>query len=432
MKKIAFILAVFISFLFLQKNIAIPPDAPIAPQDMQKMLGIGFNANWLAFPRQYNIYSAKILEDVAAKGFNNIRLRTDELANQELFTKCDRILNDIFANDLIPILAHSGTIAENMLNEGDEEGAKQRVMDFWISSTEYYKNTSHKLIFDLMVEIGGGVLSDSPELLNEWYKDIVDTIRAISPTRIICLSPVGTSYPDHLYKLVIPDVLDEYLMVQTHFYASGPKPDPNFTRKLWHLDIDGGPTAEDKKRITDLIDAAVSWQDSTGILAWIGEWMPGNYNRGNDYSVSEQVVFTQFVVTELEKAGIPWSLNTVHKFYDAETTSWSTYLEPVLQELISPSLSLNKQESSFVKINSYPNPFHSTTIIEFCVNTNEPVYLEIFNSSGQSISKLINGTVLEKGTHKIKLDGSNLIAGIYFCHLRVGNALYSKKISLIK
>ena len=420
------------AFLFIIVSIAAPPDKPITPQEMHDMLGIGMNGNWLAFDRRYNSYTNEVILNIAEKGFSNIRLRTDKLPTQDdLFTKCDRILADILKTDIIPVLAYSGSIAETMLEEGDEEGARQRVIEFWANAANYYKDTTHRLVFDLMVEVNGnGPLTDNPQLLNDWYEEIVDTIRKISPTRILFLSPVGTSYPDKLCELVIPDTSDKYIMVQTHFYASGPKPYQG--RKIWHLDVDGGPTLEDRKRITDLIDAALHWEDSTGILTWIGEWMPSNYNKGDDYSVSEQVVFANFVRTELAKADIPWSLNEIHKFYDAESNTWITNLYPVLQELISTDTTClvcskddnstsHSDENCYTNLRNFPNPFSSTTTIEFDVTSSSPVTLIVYNSLGVPVTTVYNGEKLSIGKHTEKVCAGHLPDGVYYCYFKNGN-----------
>ena len=86
-------------------------------------------------------------------------------------------------------------------------------------------------------------------------------------------------------------------MAEWHFYASGP--DKANEKKLWTTGTDA-----EKKLITDKIQTALAWQQQTGIPTWVGAWMPGNYNKGNTYSVEEQTVFAGFMTKALSDAGI--------------------------------------------------------------------------------------------------------------------------------
>ncbi|MGL4818931.1 MAG: glycosyl hydrolase family 5, partial [Bacilli bacterium] len=100
-----------------------------------------------------------------------------------------------------------------------------------------------------------------------------------------------------------------------HFYASGPsKTNP---RKKWTT----GTPAE-KKLITDAIQSALAWQKKTQIPTWVGAWMSGNYNDGNHFSPLEQSRFAAFMRSELDKAKIPFAVNSDTKFYDREKNVW--------------------------------------------------------------------------------------------------------------
>lgn len=95
-------------------------------------------------------------------------------------------------------------------------------------------------------------------------------------------------------------------MAEWHFYASGPS--KTNKEKLWTTG-----TEKEKQIIIDKINLELDWQKKTGIPTWVGAWMPGNYNDGNDYSVEEQAVFAKFVSSELEKAKIPFAVNNTVK-----------------------------------------------------------------------------------------------------------------------
>lgn len=61
--------------------------------------------------------------------------------------------------------------------------------------------------------------------------------------------------------------------------------------------------------------------------------MPGDYNDGDNYSVSEQVVFAKFVADELDKGKIPFAVNSDTKFYDRQNNKWYAEMTPVLNAI---------------------------------------------------------------------------------------------------
>ena len=104
-------------------------------------------------------------------------------------------------------------------------------------------------------------------------------------------------------------------MCEWHFYASGP--DKTNEKKKWTT----GTEAE-KELIREKIRLALAWEKKTGIETWVGAWMAGNYNKGDDYSIDEQVNFANFVTCELTKNNIPFAFNSDVKFYDRLTNNW--------------------------------------------------------------------------------------------------------------
>ena len=111
-------------------------------------------------------------------------------------------------------------------------------------------------------------------------------------------------------------------MAEWHFYASGPSKTND--RKLWTTG-----TAYEQEKITEKINLALEWQKSTGIPTWVGAWMAGNYNDGNDYSIEEQVDFARLMTEALTGANIPFAVNSDTKFYDRETNQWIEEMQPV-------------------------------------------------------------------------------------------------------
>ncbi len=301
-------------------------DNPILPHDYEEMLGKGFDVNWTKNSSQAAYYSKALLKQIKAKGFKHIRLRTNSESPTDYIKISEPIVNDCLANDMIPILAFGG----QMLEENPDSVNIEAFVEWWRTVAEHYKNFSHKVSFNLLIEISGE-LKNQPDKLNEIYKKTVAKIRESNPTRIVILAPRKLSNPFYLHELNIPTEANGYLMWEWHFYAAGPS--KTSKNKLWTI---GMP--EEKKLLTDKIDAAIAWENETGFPSWVGAWMPGNYNDADDYSIPEQVAFSSFMVRELEKADVPWAINAIQHFnnYLYGSNEWKKERLPVLDIVTDP------------------------------------------------------------------------------------------------
>jgi formylglycine-generating enzyme required for sulfatase activity len=80
---------------------------------------------------------------------------------------------------------------------------------------------------------------------------------------------------------------------------------------------------------------------------------------------------------------------------------------------------------------NYPNPFGTSTTIQFTLNQAKRVTLSIFNPLGQLIITLVNET-LNAGSHSYQWNSNNFPNGIYTCKIQCENQLITKKMILIK
>jgi len=69
-------------------------------------------------------------------------------------------------------------------------------------------------------------------------------------------------------------------------------------------------------------------------------------------------------------------------------------------------------------LHNYPNPFNSSTIIEFTLCRSDFVNLTIYNAFGESIKTLVNKS-LNPGKHKVDFQADNLPDGVYFYNLQL-------------
>ena len=79
----------------------------------------------------------------------------------------------------------------------------------------------------------------------------------------------------------------------------------------------------------------------------------------------------------------------------------------------------------------YPNPFNSTTTIEYSLPYSSEISLNIYNLSGQRVETFVNGR-LQAGIHKVTLDARNTPSGLYFVKLEGAGQTQNQKIMLLK
>lgn len=302
-------------------NTEIPPDGtqPINPWDYQKLLGKGMDVDWCKTSKGQKYYNTIACESFKLSGISHVRIRIKDYVSDKLFESLDKQINDCLEHRLIPVIAYQ---ANEFKNAPTEENI-QKVVKWWGTVAERYKDKSFFLAFDLLIE-ATDALNKQPEKLNEIYGRIVPEIRKTNPERILMISPRLRSDAAYLHELKIPEGHNGYLMAEWHFYAAGPS--KTNTRKLWTT----GTEAE-KKLITDKIQLALKWQEENKIPTWVGAWMASDYNDGNNYSVQEQIVFATFMNEQLTNAGIPFAVNSDTKFYDREKNIWIEDLQPLFE-----------------------------------------------------------------------------------------------------
>jgi len=63
---------------------------------------------------------------------------------------------------------------------------------------------------------------------------------------------------------------------------------------------------------------------------------------------------------------------------------------------------------------NYPNPYNSSTHIEFWVPVQAEVVLEVYDLLGRKVATLINRQTISSGVHELTWDPDNLASGVYF------------------
>ena len=81
-------------------------------------------------------------------------------------------------------------------------------------------------------------------------------------------------------------------------------------------------------------------------------------------------------------------------------------------------------------VSVFPNPFAETATINVSLESSAKVTVEVMNTVGQVVSRVDYGTLT--GNQNLTLDGTNLNSGVYFVHVRIGDVLSTKRVTIAK
>ncbi len=90
-----------------------------------------------------------------------------------------------------------------------------------------------------------------------------------------------------------------------------------------------------------------------------------------------------------------------------------------------------KLPEHFFLSQNFPNPFNPATNINFTLTTQERVQLDVYNTIGERVVRLVDGDFVA-GTHNIYFDASDLAGGVYLYRLVAGYKVESRKMILLK
>ncbi|MFZ2324573.1 MAG: glycoside hydrolase family 3 N-terminal domain-containing protein [Ignavibacteriaceae bacterium] len=80
---------------------------------------------------------------------------------------------------------------------------------------------------------------------------------------------------------------------------------------------------------------------------------------------------------------------------------------------------------------NYPNPFNSSTQINFSIPQSGILSIKVYNILGEEIKEIVNN-YFDAGTHKILFNANELSSGVYLLRMNIGENYFSHKIILMK
>ncbi len=103
---------------------------------------------------------------------------------------------------------------------------------------------------------------------------------------------------------------------------------------------------------------------------------------------------------------------------------------PIAEALANGELTSTKDVFNHNAVNVFPNPFAETATINVSLESSAEVTVEVMNSVGQIVSRVDYGTLT--GNQNLTLDGTKLNSGVYFVHVRIGDELATKRVTIAK
>jgi len=86
---------------------------------------------------------------------------------------------------------------------------------------------------------------------------------------------------------------------------------------------------------------------------------------------------------------------------------------------------------SFFILSCFPNPFNSTTHLEFSLPSTQRVSLRLYDVLGREVAVMMNA-IQTAGRHQMMFDASGLPSGVYLCRLEAGEMAQTRKMVLVK
>jgi len=90
-----------------------------------------------------------------------------------------------------------------------------------------------------------------------------------------------------------------------------------------------------------------------------------------------------------------------------------------------------READKFSVSQNYPNPFNPSTVIQYALEKNARVKIDVFNVLGQQVRTLLD-TYQQTGNYKILFNGRGLESGVYYYRISMDGIEQTRKMMLLK
>lgn len=188
--------------------------------------------------------------------------------------------------------------------------------------------------------------------------------------------------------------------------------------------------------VVDAITGVTLLTHQTHTITWNGRDLSGNALPDGNYTV--WVEFTEknsTVSNPGPSASVAFAKGTaVQHLAPAD----NTYFQGITLDWIPDTSAAvdNLNLTTNGKFQCFPNPFNSSTSVNFSITNHQKVKVDIFNVSGKWLRNVADEN-MAPGNHALVWDGKNetgekVASGIYYIRLSEGSESYERKILLVK
>ncbi|MBN2103681.1 glycoside hydrolase family 5 protein [bacterium] len=184
----------------------------------------------------------------------------------------------------------------------DPQTQKTRFKHIWAQIAGHYQGYHEDLIFEILNEPHDKI--NATGVWNDYFPEILDTIRVSNPTRNIIIGPGGWNSINEIPNLVFPED-DHHLIATFHYYEP-------FTFTHQGADwVDGSEawlgttwtaTASQRSRVAADFNKARTWSEQNYRPVYMGEF--GAYSAAD---MTSRVAWTDYVARQAEAFGFGWA-----------------------------------------------------------------------------------------------------------------------------
>jgi endoglucanase len=311
---------------------------------LAQALGRGVNlGNMLDAPREgdWGVRLEPAYIDKAAGAFTTARLPVrwsnhaargaDATLDKAFAARVDRAVDALLARGMYVILDlhHYSQLNGDTLHPSefavDPAVLETRLVNMWRQIARRYQNRSPKLLFELLNEPHERL---DGEAWNALAARTLAAVRESNPDRAVLIGPGYWNNVRDLPKLRLPR--DRNLIVAIHNYDPFPFTHQGIT--FMPKPFPTGTTccnAEQRKLVTDALDAARRWNRETGYPLHLGEF--GAYSAAD---MDSRESYTRLVRDEAERRGIGWTYWEFASSFGVYSPEAGTWVEPIRRALL--------------------------------------------------------------------------------------------------
>ena len=157
--------------------------------------------------------------------------------------------------------------------------------------------------------------------------------------------------------------------------------------------------------------------------------------RGYEFRCAEIGNSLRCIIFSFDNSPLPAERTTIMKFKTRlNDLTWGDVVAANVNAIEVPMIKYQYNENLLTKIYEpavYPNPFSGSTMISYSLPVDSQVNIALFNSQGKMILSL-KDTFEPAGDYQLPVESEDMLPGIYFCRISIGNELFIKKIVSMK